>query len=443
MELIHPDFDVTMASLTHSLFRAQISTFSALSHSNFRLYFAGQLVSMSGTWMQTVAQGWLVFHLTQSPLWLGIVACSSALASLLCSPFAGVVVEGKSRRQILLVTQSVQMLLALTLAYLTFSNLVQVWHVVILAFILGITNAFDAPSRQAIVKDMVGADDLASGISLNSLIFNTARIFGPTVAGITLATVGAGWCFLLNGASFLAVIASLLAIKVPAMSQPATNLSPIQQLRDGLRFSRRHETIKPLLLLAAVTSILSVNIMTQLPAFASKVLDSPIYGYSTLTTAQGSGAILAGLLVVVSSRFGRGRVISVMLLVFCFAILIVSRITEVFPAALLMGIIGFSMVMMFVTMNTMIQIIVPDEYRGRVLSLYTLTFFGLNPFGALALGQIADQIGVPDAIALYAILNGIIVIGILARWPALWQNKRLAVSAQLSAFSEELETPAR
>jgi MFS family permease len=315
------------------------------------------------------------------------------------------------------------MLLAFMLAYLTFSNVVQVWHVVVLAFILGITNAFDAPSRQAIVKDLVGPEHLASGISVNSLIFNTARVFGPTVAGIALATVGAGWCFLLNGASFLAVIGSLWAIKVPTITRPASNQSSLQQLRDGLRFSRHHETIKPLLLLAAVTSVLSVNIMTQLPAFASTTLNSPIYGYSTLTTAQGIGAVLAGLLVVVCSRFGRGRVISVMLLVFCSTIFIASRVTDVLPAAGLMSVIGFSMVMMFVTMNTMIQTVVPDEYRGRVLSLYTLTFFGLNPFGALALGQIATVIGVPDAIALYAILNLVIILAILARWPALWQNK--------------------
>ena len=425
-----------MASLTHSLQRAQVSTFSALSNNHFRVYFAGQLVSMSGTWMQSVAQSWLVFHLTQSPLWLGIVACSSGIASLLCSPIAGVIVESRSRRQILLVTQTVQMLLAFTLAYLTVVNVVQVWHVVVLAFILGITNAFDAPSRQAIVKDLVGPEHLASGISVNSLIFNSARIFGPTVAGLTLATVGAGWCFLLNGASFLAVIASLLAIKVPEVSRPPSHLSPLQQVRDGLRFSRHHETIKPLLLLAAVTSVLSVNIMTQLPAFAATTLNSPIYGYSTLTTAQGIGAVLAGLLVVVCSRFGRGRVTSVMLLVFCSAIVIASRVTEVLPAALLMCVVGFSMVLMFVTMNTMIQTAVPDEYRGRVLSLYTLTFFGLNPFGALALGQIATVIGVPDAIAVYAILNLVIVVGILARWPSLWQNKHLEVSKQPLAFSE-------
>ncbi len=425
-----------MASLAHSFHRAQVSTFSALSHTHFRVYFAGQLVSMSGTWMQSVAQSWLVFDLTKSPLWLGIVACSAGLASLLCSPIAGVVVEGRSRRHILLVTQTIQMLLAFMLAYLTLSNVVQVWHVVVLAFVLGITNAFDAPSRQAIVKDLVGPEHLASGISVNSLIFNTARVFGPTVAGITLATVGAGWCFLLNGASFLAVIGSLLAIKVPEVSRLLTNRSPFQQLRDGLRFSRHHETIKPLLLLAAVTSVLSVNIMTQLPAFASTTLNSPIYGYSTLTTAQGIGAVLAGLLVVVCSRFGRGRVISVMLIVFCAAIIFASRVTEVLPAAALMCIIGFSMVLMFVTMNTLIQTVTPDQYRGRVLSLYTLTFFGLNPFGALALGQIATAIGVPDAIAIYAIVNLVVILAILARWPGLWQNKQLEVGKQPLAFSE-------
>ena len=418
-----------MASFTHSLFRSQVSTFSALSHSNFRLYFTGQLVSVSGTWVQTVAQGWLVFHLTHSELYLGLVACAAGIPALLVTPYAGVIVERSSRRNILIATQTVQMLLAFTLALLTFANLVQVWHVILLAFILGITQAFDAPARQAFVKDMVGPESLASGISLNSMMFNTARIFGPTVAGIVLATIGPAWCFLLNGLSFLAVLGSLLMMSVPTIAKRITNISPLAQLLEGLRFSRTHETIKPLLLLSAVMSILCVNIVTLLPAFADTVLHSPIEGYATVSTAQGVGAVCAGFLAVFVSRFGRGRVVAAMSLLLCLSVLIVSHITAVVPAAILMALVGFSLILMFVTMNTMIQTVVPDQFRGRVLSLYTLTFFGLAPFGALALGYIASQLGVPDALALYAILNGVLALGILARWPALWQNRLDVVSA--------------
>lgn len=394
-------------------------------------------MSVSGTWMQTVAQGWLVFHLTQSELYLGIVACAAGLPALLISPYAGVLIDRTPRRTILIVTQTVQMLLALILAFLTFASLVQVWHVISLAFILGIVQAFDAPARQTFVKDMVGPESLVSGISLNSTMFNTARIVGPTAAGIVLATIGPAWCFLLNSLSFLAVIGSLLLMNVRATDKCESNASPLALLIEGLRFTRGHDTIKPIILLAAVTSILCVNIITLLPAFAATVLNSPIEGYATVSTMQGVGAMCAGLLAVLVSRFGRGRVVAGMNLMLCLSVLIVSRMTLVLPAAMLMAVVGFSLILMFITMNTVIQTIVPDQYRGRVMSLYTLTFFGLAPFGALALGFIASQIGVPDALAFYAILNGALVLAILARWPTLWQNGQVAVSSQVSVSVEQ------
>jgi MFS family permease len=425
-----------LASFAQSLFRAQVSTFSAFSYGNFRLYFLGQLVSVSGTWMQTVAQGWLVFHLTQSELYLGLVACAAGLPALLVSPYAGVHVDRTSRRTILVITQTAQMLLALILAFLTFAGLVQVWHVIALALLLGIVHAFDAPARQTFLRDMVGPESLASGISLNSTTFNAARIVGPTVAGVVLASVGSAWCFLLNSLSFLAVIASLLLMNVHSVGKHQSGLPPLAQLLEGLRFTRGHDTIKPIILLSAVSSILCVNIVTLLPAFAATVLNSPIEGYATVSTMQGVGAVCAGLLAVFVGRFGRGRVVAGMNLMLCLSVLIVSRMTLVPPAAALMALVGLSLILMFITMNTMIQTIVPDQYRGRVMSLYTLTFFGLAPFGALALGYIASQIGVPDALAFYAILNGVLVLAILARWPVMWQNGQIVVSGELSVHGE-------
>jgi MFS family permease len=425
-----------LASLTQALHLAQISTFSAFSHSNFRIYFAGQLVSVSGTWVQTVAQGWLVFHLTRSELYLGLVACAAGLPALLLSPYAGVLVDRTPRRTILIATQAAQLLLALILAALTFAGMVEVWHVIFLAFILGIVQAFDAPARQSFVMDMVGPDSLASGISLNSTMYNSARIVGPTIAGIVLATIGPGWCFLLNALSFLAVIASLWKMSVRVTIKRDTMTSPLTQLKEGLRFVRGHDIIKPVILLSAITSILCVNIVTLLPAFAATVLNSPIEAYATISTAQGVGAVSAGLLALFVSRFGRGRVVAAMDLLLCLSVLLVSRTAVIPLAVVLMAVVGFSLILMFITMNTLIQTIVPDQYRGRVMSLYTLTFFGLAPFGALVLGYIASRIGVPDALALYAILNGVLVIGILARWPSLWQNRPIMVSSQLSAVSK-------
>jgi MFS family permease len=394
------------------------SNFSAFAHPNFRLYFAGQLVSVSGTWMQTVAQGWLVFNLTQSELLLGIIACASGMPALLLSPFAGVIVDRFPRRSLLFVTQSAQMLLAFILSALAFAHVVQVWHVVILAFCLGISNAVDAPARQAFIVDMVGRDELTSGVSMNSLMVNIARIFGPSVAGITLAQFGAAWCFFINGVSFLAVIASLFYIHVTHPQRNSARIAPLQQLREGLRFARRHSRIAPLLLFAAASCLFTINVITLLPAFADKSLHSPIDGYAALATAQGVGAAIAGILFgLAAHRFGRGRVITVTAIFTPGMFLLMSPTNTVGAAVVFLGAASFGLILQFVAINTAIQTEVDDALRGRVVSLYTLTLFGLSPFGALALGIIADTIGTPSAMALYSLLGAALSLMIIARAP--------------------------
>ncbi len=394
------------------------STLAALRYPNFRLYFAGQLISLSGSWMQIIAQGWLVFQLTREELWLGIVACAAGLPSLLLSPFAGVLVDRIPRRRLLIISQTAQMLLALTLAALTFSGVVQVYHIVALAFLLGITNAVDAPSRQSIIVDLVGHDDLSSGIALNSIMFNVSRIVGPAAAGVLLAQVGAAWCFLFNGISFLAVIFMLFIIHPQAALPPTGSLSPIRRLKEGLRFSRYHPTIAPLLLLAFVSGLFTVNLSTLFPAFADVVLKSPTEGYAAISTAMGFGAVAAGVLMTwLGKHFGRGQVITAMVVFVMLVGLLVSRTTTVSSAAALMALFGFGIILQFVTTNTLIQSEVPDEFRGRVMSLYTLTFFGLSPFGALALGAVANVIGTPDAMALYTLAGGLLSLLVLLRFP--------------------------
>ncbi len=411
-----------MATTTTIQSPAGNRTLAAFRYYNFRLYFFGQLVSTSGTWMQTVAQGWLVFSLTQSEIWLGIVACMAGLPALFLSPFAGVIVERSPRHHILIFTQVIQMMLAFILAWLTFTNTVQVWHIVALSFLLGTTNAIDAPARQALVVDMVGRQDLSSGISLTSVMYNASRVFGPSAAGIALVQFGPAWCFLLNGLSFLAVIVSLLAMHIEHETRIAGNAAPLTQLKEGLSFARHHLTIAPLLLLATVGAIFGFNVWTLLPSYADKVLNSPKEGYAALSTANGIGAVVAAILITsVGARFGRGRVVTVMAIVAAIGTFALSRMTTV-PLALVFTIMaGFSLIMQFVTMNTLIQSEVPDEFRGRVLSLYTLTFFGVAPFGALALGFIAEAIGTPNALTLCAILSGSLSAIILARSPKLRQ----------------------
>ena len=397
--------------------------FSALRNRNFQLYFGGQLVSTSGTWMQTVAQSALVFALTKSELWLGIVACAAGLPSLLLSPFAGVIVERVRRQHILIITQTSQMLLAFILSALVFAQAVQVWHIVILALLLGVTNAIDAPARQAFVIDMVGREDLSSGIQLNSLMFNVSRIIGPSLAGIALATVGAGWCFFLNGASFLAVIISLFVMRVVVEEQRISSISPLIQLRDGLRFARSHSTIAPLLILATSASLFASNAATLLPAFAGTVLNSPEQGYAAVLTANGIGAVLAASLVsTLGRRFGRGRIVTIMSMVACLALgllAITGNSRHISPSLLFALVYGFSLILQFITMNTLLQTEVPNEFRGRVMSLYTLTFFGIAPFGALFLGLAAQVIGTPVALIGLAILGGVANVLILSRAPAL------------------------
>jgi len=369
--------------------------------------------------MQTVAQGWLVFHITQSELWLGIVACAAGLPSLLLSPFAGVWVDRMSRRMLLILTQAAQMVLAFILAYLAFANAVQVWHVVALAILTGIVTAVDAPARQAFVRDMVGHENITSGIALNSMTFNAARIVGPAIAGIVLAKFGPAWCFFLNGVSFIAVLYMLGIMHVDSETFTVSQSSQLKLLREGVAFSRYHETILPLLLLSTTTCLFMVNLTTILPAFADLVLHSPVDGLSVLSTAQGVGAVLSAILMaILSRRMGRGNVVFMTMVMMGVSGFALAFSQTVALAAIFIAVFGFAMILFFITINTLIQSVVPDTFRGRVLSLYTLTFMGLSPFGALALGLVANSIGTSMSLAIYAVLNGVLGVWIMLHWPA-------------------------
>jgi MFS family permease len=398
------------------------SMFSAMQHRDFRWYFGGQLISISGTWMQSVAEGWLVFQLTRSELALGAVAFAAGIPSLLLSPFAGAVVDSFPRRTILLVTQAVQMLLSVILTVLVFTNSIQVWHIMILAFMLGVTRCVDSPARQSFIKDMVGTEDMSSGITLNSIMVNGGRIVGPAMAGFFLASVGAGWCFFFNAASFLAVLISLLAIH-PRFHVPNTAIgSPLVQVREGLSFSRRHNTILPLLLLAAVGSSFAANTVTLLPALADIVLHAPVDGLSMLSVAQGGGAVIAGLILTrLVNRVGHGRVISAMVLLLSLSMILLAQSRVLELSALLMVVFGFGFVLFFVNTNTVIQYEVPDAVRGRVMSLFSLTFLGLTPLSALVIGGLANIVGTPEALVICGILNGVLGLAILLRWRDVWR----------------------
>src|SRR5512135_890534 len=271
-------------------------TFKALQHRNFQLYFGGQLISVAGTWMQAIAQAWVVYQLTHSDFWLGVVAFAAAIPGLIITPFGGVIVDRVPKRRLLVITQSSAMILAFILAALSFLNVVQVWHIVALAFGLGIVNAFDGPGRQAFVVEMVGREDLPNAIAINSMMFNGARVIGPAIGGVLLATVGTAWCFFINGVSFLAVIVCLLLMRLTPRTRELKIGSPWTDLKHGLRYVLLHREIFALLMLALIFSVFGISYNTVLPAFIDQILHVDATGYGVVNAFIGAGAVVGAFI---------------------------------------------------------------------------------------------------------------------------------------------------
>jgi MFS family permease len=380
----------------------------------------GQLVSLAGTWMQIVAQGWLVYQISGSEIALGVVGFASAIPALIITPWAGVIVDRVPKRNLLVATQASAMMLALVLAALTFTGVVQVWHVVVLAVCLGAVNAFDGPARQAFVVEMVGREHLSNAIALNSMTFNIGRIIGPALGGLVLAAVGAAWCFLLNGLTFVAVITSLQAMRLPPYAKQGDSASPWKQLTSGLSYVRSSPDLTALLLLALVFSVFGTSYSTVLPAFVDKVLHQGPGAFGAINAATGVGAVSAALLIARSGDHGRrGRWLMRAILIFP-AILTIFVLTPIYPLALVLAAaLGVGFMLTFTLINTLLQTQLADEMRGRVLSLYTLTFFGFTPFGNLFIGTMAEWIGLSPAIVLSAALCWMGAALIIAKTPSM------------------------
>jgi MFS family permease len=378
-------------------------TFRALRHRNFQLYFGGQLVSVAGTWMQIIAQGWLVYSLSRSEWTLGVVGFAAAIPALIVSPWGGVIVDRVSKRNLIVGSQVAAMLLAFILAALAFTNQTQVWHIVLLAVGLGFVNAIEAPARQAFTVEMVGREDLTNAIALNSMMFNGARVIGPALGGLLLATLGAGWCFFLNGLSYLAVIGGLLAMRVTPHSAPAVANSPWRELAQGLRYVYRHPEQFGLLLLALIYSVFGLSYATILPAFVDRVLHADAAVFGVINAITGVGAFSGALLV---ARFGsqgqRGRWLFAACLVFPVALALFAYTPAYLLSLGLTFVLGISFMVQFTLMNTLLQLHVSDVMRGRVMALYVLTFFGFQPFGNLAVGTLAEAWGLSFTLALSA-----------------------------------------
>lgn len=370
----------------------------SLRHRNFRLYYFGQLVSLSGTWMQSLAQAWLLFRLTDSGFMLGLAGAATLLPSLFLGVYGGMLADRFSRQRLLMLAQGLAMVQALALAALTLSGAVAPWHILALALLLGIVQAFELPARHAFVAGLVPKTDLANAIALHSSLFQASRLIGPAIAGVLIAVIGEGWVFLLNGLTFIAVLVTLRAIRLPPA--PALEAGEPKDLRTGFRYAWRHRPIRAALSMVAVMSIFGASASVLLPVFAVK-----IYGIGAGRLGLLMGAAGAGALIGAFALAGRRSLTGIERLIIGTSIaaggaLVLFALTPVFELALVfLAVTGFCITRVLASSNTFIQLTVPDQLRGRVMALFSVAMHGMMPLGNLAAGAGADILGAPLTVA--------------------------------------------
>ena len=375
----------------------------ALAHRNFRLFFYGQGVSLIGTWMQSVALGWLVLDLTNSAFAVGLNQALRSLGVLLCTLYAGIVVDRVDKRRLIVLTQVLQMAEAAALGVLVLAKVIAVWQVMVLALGFGVVNAFDIPARQAFLVDLVGKEDLVSAIALNSSMFNAARIVGPAVAGLLIGVAGVGPCFLANGVSYLAVIWGLLAMRLPAFERRSAPESAWEGFRVGVRFIRGDRRVLSLFVLVAAMSVFGYPFLVLMPVFARDVLHRGAGGYGALMSSVGLGAMLGALaLAVTGARVPKGSTMLAGAAAFCTVLIVFTSVRWFGADLVLLALDGCAMIVTTALANTMLQTLVPDEMRGRVMAFYAFVFVGMAPFGAFQAGLLAEHVGAPTAVALGA-----------------------------------------
>ena len=431
----------------------------ALRHRNFQLFFGGQLISLIGTWMQTVAQSWLVYRMTGSGLLLGSVGFASQIPVFLVAPIGGITADRANRQRVVIATQTASMMLAFVLAALTLTKTVQVWHIFVLAALLGVVNAFDIPGRQAFLVDMVGKEDLMNAIALNSSMFNGARVVGPAVAGILVARFGEGWCFFANGASYTAVIAGLMLMNVHAPGRLSAKTSPLEHIIEGFQFVNRTAPIRALLLLLGLVSVVGMPYVVLMPIFADRVLhhggqelasligshDLGAVRLGILMGATGVGALLGALTLAVRSGVkGLSKWVTVCCAGFGISLMLFAFSKSFWLSVLLLLPVGYFIMLQMASSNTLIQVMVPDELRGRTMAVYSMMFMGMGPIGALLGGALSDRLGAPLTVAMGGLAS------VLGAWwfslhlPKIRVEARKLIIAQAMAGGEppeEMTTP--
>lgn len=374
----------------------------ALAHRNFRLFFFGQSISLIGTWMQQIAMVWLVYRLTNSAVLLGVVGFAAQVPIAVLAPFAGVLTDRWNRHRTLLLTQTLAMLQALAMMGLAMSGLTVVWPIVVLSVFLGCVNALDMPTRQAFLAEMVDSkENLANAIALNSSMFNAARLIGPSIAGFVIGLVGEGVCFFLNAVSYLAVLAALLAMRLPPQKAAAPQTEVLHGLREGLRYAFGFPPIRAILLILTLISFGGMPLMILLPVFATDVLHGGPDTFGLLQAASGVGALVSAILLASRKTvLGLGRLIAVTAALFGVGMIGFAFSTRLWLSMLLLLVTGFATVFLMAACNTILQTIVEEDKRGRVMSLYTLAFLGTAPPGSLLSGVLARSIGAPATVML-------------------------------------------
>jgi len=389
--------------------------------------------------MQSVAQAWLVYSMTKSALLLGTVGFASQIPVFLVAPFGGITADRVNRQRLVIATQTCSMILAGILAWLTLSGRVHVWHIFLLAGLLGVVNAFDIPGRQTFLIDMVGKEDLMNAIALNSSMFNGARVVGPAVAGILVARIGEGWCFAANSLSYIAVLIGLVLMKVRSVPR-ISNRSPIEDIIEGFRWVNRTKIIRSLLLLIGLVSLVGMPYTVLMPVFADKILHGGARGLGILMGATGVGALFGALTLAAKTGIkGLGRWVTITCATLGISLFLFSFSTSFWLSAALLLPCGYSMMLQMACSNTLIQTIVPDHLRGRVMSLYSMMFMGMAPFGAFFGGALANRIGAPMTVAVGGIACVLGAIWFGRALPELRIEARRLIVAQGLAGGEPVQ----
>jgi MFS family permease len=394
--------------------------FSSLKVRNFRIYWFGNVVSLTGTWIQSVAQSWLVFQLTNSAILLGVVGFLGTIPVFLLSLLGGVFADRMNKRIILIFTQTAFMLLAFSLAVLTQVKLVTASQIMVIAILNGIVMAFDAPSRQALTIELAGREHLMNAIALNSVAFNSTRTIGPALAGILIAIIGMSGCFYLNGISFLAVILALFLIKINKSTGNNKNNTALKDLKDGLIFVKNNRLILMLITMVGIVSLFGISYIILMPIFANDVLKVGVKGMGILMSSSGVGALIAGLTLARLGDFKyKGKLLMSAALVFSLSVVLFGLSKNFLFSLFTLLFVGGASIMALALINTILQTTVPDDFRGRVMGVYMLTFAGILPFGNLIAGSLAHALGVSFTVSVSGVICAIFFIVVNIAYPGL------------------------